>query len=239
MSNLKSAFSQGLHVESSTKREAFGTLRVEADGRKFRYGKAGAAITVGKNCSGAAAVANHINCSVAAAAVGDTQVSVTVGGTAVTADQYADGFLQINDETGEGYQYTIVSNTACDASGVTIVQLTDPIQVALVAAGSSQASLIPNLWSSVITQASENSMPAGVTVRGMTSGYYGWFQTGGLGVYLASGTPAVGQMLVLSDTDGALELGNATYTSAEPIVAIAAATAGVAGEYKPCFYRID
>lgn len=239
MSNLKSAFSQGLFQQSSTQLERLGALRVEADGRKFRYGKAGAAIGVGKNCSMATATANHINLAIPAAyPIGSVQLSVTVGATAVTANQYKDGYLQVNDATGEGYSYRIESNTACDASGTTVVQLADPIMVALVAS-TSEVSLIPNPWSSVIINANATDAPAGCAVRGMTSGYYGWFQTGGVGIYLSDGTPAVGQMLVLSSTDGALEIGNATYTSTEPIVAIALATAGVDTEYKPCIYKID
>lgn len=239
MSDLKSAFSQGLFQQSATKRERFGALRIEADGRKFRYGKAGAAIGAGKNTSQCAAAANHVNLAIPAAyPIGSMQIAVTVGATAVTADAYADGFLQVNDATGEGYSYRIESNTACDASGTTIVQLADPIQVALVAS-TSEVSLIPNPWSSVITNANPTDAPAGCAMRAMTSGYYGWFQTGGMGIYLSDGTPAVGQMLVLSSTDGALEIGNATYTSTEPIVAIATSTAGVDTEYKPCIYKID
>lgn len=239
MSNLKSAFSQGLFQQSSTKMERLGALRVEADGRKFRYGKAGAAIAAGKNTSVAAAVAHHINRpAIAAAAIGSMQISVTVDATAVTADQYADGWLQTNDATGEGYSYRIESNTACDASGTTVIQLADPIQVALVLT-TSEISLIPNPYSAVIINANPTDAPGGCTMRAMTSGYYGWFQTGGYGIYCSDGTPAVGQMLVLSSTDGSLELGNATYTSTEPIVAQAIATAGVDGEYKPCKYLLD
>lgn len=238
MSNLKSAFSQGLFQQSSTKMERLGTLRVEADGRKFRYGKAGAAIGAGKNTSAAIAVANHITLTMPAAyAVGKTQLSITVGNTAVTADQYADGFLLVNDSTGAGYQYRIDSNTACAGNGTTIVQLAEPLVVALSA--TSVVSLIPNEWSSVIVNANATDSPAGCAVRDMTSAYYGWFQTGGNGVYLSDGTPAVGQMLVLSSTDGALEVGNSTYASTEPIVAIGSAVVGIDGKYKSCKYLID
>ena len=239
MSNLKAAFSQGLFQQSSTKLERLGTLRVEADGRKFRYAKAGAAIAAGKQTSMAVAVAHHINVAIPAAyPIGAVQLSVTVGATAVTADQYADGFLQVNDATGEGHTYRVESNTACDASGTTIVQLADPLIVALVAS-TSEVSLIPNPWSAVIINANATDGPAGCTLRAMTSGYYGWVQTGGLGGYVSDGTPAVGNMLVLSSTDGALEVGNSTYTSTEPIVAIAYATAGVDQEFKPCIYTLD
>ena len=174
----------------------------------------------------------------AAFAIGATQISVPVGASAVTADQYAEGFLQVNDATGEGYQYKIVSNTACDASGTTIVQLEEPLAVALVAS-TSEVSLIPNMYKGVGHTTTEENVPAGSACCAIAANYYGWVQTGGQGVALISGSPAVGSMLTLGAASGSLIPVNATFDIDQPICAQMLATAGVDGEYKPVLLLID
>lgn len=241
MANLKTAFSQGLYESSSTQKEVLGTLRVEADGRKFRYVKAGGALAAGKMCICAAATANHVNLAAAAASsIGDTQLSITVGATAVTANQYEGGFLQVNDATGEGHQYKILSNSACDASGSTVVTLEDPIRVALVAS-TSEVSLIPNPFNGVTQSATEESLPAGVAPCVIADTYYGWAQTGGMSCCLIAGTPAVGSILTLGSTAGAVTVASTTIatTVTQPVVGTMASTVGVATEYKPVFLTID
>lgn len=238
--SLKSAFSQGLMSASATQMEELGTLRILRDGRKFRYVKAdGTGLGAGKACVAPAAVANHINLAVpAASAIGATQLSITVGATAVTADQYAEGFLQVNDATGEGYQYKIVGNTACDASGTTVVQLEEPIRVALVAS-TSEVSLLANMYKAVGHTTTEENVPVGVACCAIAANYYGWVQTGGQAIALISGTPAVGSMLTLGAASGSLIAINATLDIDQPICAQMLATAGVDTEYKPVKLLID
>ena len=63
--------------------------------------------------------------AITTAAAGATSVTVTLGATAATEDQYKDGFLYINDgATGEGHVYKIKSN-AVGASGGTCVLTLD------------------------------------------------------------------------------------------------------------------
>lgn len=239
---IKNQFSQGLYKASTTMMERLGAKCILEDGRVFRYVKAGSGgLAAGKMAVAGAAVANHINRAVAAAfAIGVTEVSVPVGATAVTADQYKDGFLQVNDATGEGYQYKISSNTACDASGTTIVQLVEPIRVALVAS-TSEVSLIPNAYVAVHSTDEEN-VPVGVACTAIAANSFGWVQSGGQGICLIAGTPAVGAELTLSATAGALSALSTTIatTVTQPIgIAQMLATAGVDTEYKPVFLRID
>lgn len=242
MGSLKSAFSQGLYEISSTQKEALGTLRIEQDGRKFRYVKAGTGGTAaGKMTIGAAVAANHINVAVPyASAIGDKIISVTVGATAVTADQYAEGYLQVNDATGEGYQYKIASNTACDASGTTVVTLEEGIRVALVAS-TSEVSLVPNPYNGVTVSDVEESMATGVSCGAITATYYGWVQTGGIGICLAIGTPAVGTNLTLASTAGGVTGISTTIatTVTQPVIGYVYGTAFVTTEYKPVFLKID
>ena len=52
-------FAQGLYEVSSIQKEELGMLRIEPDGRKFRYAKAGAvALSPGKICSMLGVTAN-------------------------------------------------------------------------------------------------------------------------------------------------------------------------------------
>lgn len=237
---IKNQFSQGLYKASTTMMERLGAKCILEDGRVFRYVKAGSGgLAPGKAAVAAAATANHINRAVAAAfAIGVTEVSVPVGATAVTADQYKDGFLQVNDATGEGYQYKIASNTACDSSGTTIVQLSEPLRVALVAS-TSEVSLIPSPYAGAVHTTTEENLPVGVACTTIAADSYGWVQTGGPGIALISGTPAVGTMLTLGAASGSLIAINATLDIDQPIVAIAYSTAGVDTEYKPVFLLID
>lgn len=182
---------QDIYTASSTLQVPLGTRVELADGRRFVYGKAGAsALAYGKLAMTAATVANHQDEVVAAsAAVGDTSISVTFGG-AVTANQLAGGFLHINDDTGEGQLYTIVSHPAGTA-GV-IVQLGEKIRVA-VTAGSGTASAIVHPCQDLIISAATAGAPVGVPMIEIPAANYGWFQTKGVASVLVAGTLVIGQ----------------------------------------------
>ena len=78
-----------------------GTKGLMPDGRVFRYSKAAEAITAGLMCQNSLAIANHdMDLVTAAAAVGASTITVTLGGTAVTADQYKGGTIYVNDDAG-------------------------------------------------------------------------------------------------------------------------------------------
>jgi len=236
----KSQFSQGLFAASSTQKERLGTKMVLDDGRVFRYVQADTTgLGAGKVCVAPAAVANHINKAVGVAyPVGSTTISLTVGNTAVTEDQYAEGFLQANDATGEGYQYKVESNTACAGNGTTVIKLKDPIKVALVAS-TSEVSLIPSMYKGVGHTTTEENCAVGIACPAIAANYFGWVQSGGQGIALIDGSPAVGTILIVSDTSGALEACNATLDIDQPFVARMAFTAGVDTEYKPVHLLMD
>lgn len=229
-----SGFSQGLRVGSATQMEELGTIRKLQDGREFVYIKAGAAaLAAGKMACGPAVQANHIELVTGAAyAVGATRLAITVGATAVTANQYAGGQLQVNKVAATGYGYTIQENTACDASGVTYVTLAEPIAVALTAL--SEVSLIPSPFNGAVETDVEESIPVGVSMAVIPANGYGWAQKKGLGVCLVKGTPAAASYLTLTNTAGALTGLITTTTTGvlSPIVGQIMAV-GVDAEYKP------
>ena len=127
---------QDVRTESATKQEQLGARAVLDDGREYVYVKNGAvALLPGKIVVNKDDVANHINISVAAAAaVGDTELSVTLGATAATADQYADGFATVNDAAGEGISYRIDGHAAIASAGTGTIHLDEPLKVALTTA---------------------------------------------------------------------------------------------------------
>lgn len=235
---MKLSFTQDVTETSPAKREAVGALRITADGRKFRYAKAGAsALAAGTMGQAPAAVANHVNLTAPTAAVGDRVLSLTVGATAVAENAYEDGYLQVAETNGSGRQYRILSNTACPAGGTVILTLAEGLRTALTAA--SKASLVPSPWCGVTASANEENLPAGVTPCDVPAGQYYFAQTGGVTCCLAAGTPAVGTMLVPGATAGALAAMNATLNVTQPVTGVAFAVAGADGRCSPCFLTLD
>ena len=229
------AFAQGLYATSDTQKEPLGTLRIEPDGRKFRYALAGGTLVAGKMCIMSVVEANHFDISPAvAASVGDTTLSLTLGATAAAADLYKDGYLITHDEAGEGYCYGIDTNAAAASSGTCEITLKNGLQVALTTA--SEVMLVKNPWCGITHSATEESGAAGVAMTAVTSGDYCWVQTGGLGAILGSATTAVGAPLSLDGTAGAVAA-QANYTM--NLVGIAVGHVYVSGEYNPIWLTID
>lgn len=112
-----------------------GTKFDTSDGREFvLVQNAGTALAQGKLVQGPAQITNHQNLASTTQAVGDTTITVTLGGTLVTANQYAGGFLIINAGTGAGQTLKIASHPAqATTTGTVLVTLEDPIQVATLA----------------------------------------------------------------------------------------------------------
>ena len=141
----------------------------------------------------------------AASAIGDITVNFTLGSTAVTANQYSQGYLMVTTTPGQGYQYLIKSHPAADASAALVVTLSDPIKVALTT--SSVVDIVLSPYSGVILNPSTaTSNPIGVAVNIITASQYGWMQTGGIACILSDGGSTVGTNVSASNgTDGAVE----------------------------------
>lgn len=222
---------QDIAIESSTKLESIGSLGVSSDGRIFRYAQAGASALVSGNLTVAPVpAANHNNKAVdAAVAVGDKKVVIaSIGATAITADQYADGYLVVQDNAGEGFAYAISGHTAYDASASDVViHLKDPVEVALTTA--SEVSLENSPWDGVVIAVVDQlDLPTGIARKALTAAYYGWVQTGGISPVWADETYAVGVDLTIgTGVAGQLEMLDA---AGEPRVG-SAVRAGVDGEH--------
>jgi len=233
-----SAFAQGLRNTSATAKEKVGTIRILDNGTKWRYSKAGAALSAGKVTVAAAVPAAHITAALASYNTTYTQVTLTItAGTAIAENKFTGGVMQVESGTGAGKSFRIGANTAVTSAGTSItLDLEDP---AVGLDATSKLALIHSPWYGVTHTTTEESLATGVPLVDVADGYFCWLQTGGPACTLVNGTPAVGTMLTLSGTSGALQAMNATLDIDMPIVAVSWGTAGVSGEYKPVFMKID
>lgn len=220
--------SADLTSNSSTQEMELGSLAYTADGRSFRYCKAGGtALVPGKLQQAAAEITNHQNLTPAAAAIGATSVTVTLGNTAVTANYYANGYMVGTVTPGQGYMYKIKSHPAADASATVVLTLEDPLLVALTT--NSRVDLVANQYQSVIVNpTTATSNPVGVAVYPITAAYYGWLQVGGVcPVLVDDQTVVVGTNVAASNqAAGACE----PHTGVQAIVG-RAVTGGATTEY--------
>jgi hypothetical protein len=79
--------------------------------------------------------ANHTGLAVSGAAtvnvIGSTQITVTLGGTLATANQYQGGFAVVSAGTGIGQTLKIASHPAAVSGATLVLTLEDPLSVAL------------------------------------------------------------------------------------------------------------
>lgn len=193
------SFGQPLFVSSATPVTNIGTKAQTADGREFVYVQCGATATVAGSVYGTAAeLTNHDHLTPAAAAIGATQITVTLGATAVTENQYAGGLLTVDSAPGEGYSYFILSHPAADLSTACVFTIDSPgVIVAITTA--SEVTLTPSPYSKVIISPATTLTGAtvGVAPYIITASEYGWLQTKGPCGVLIGGTPGVGTAVVV------------------------------------------
>jgi hypothetical protein len=189
------AVAQTLFSSSATQYHEYGFCAVAED-RVFRYVRNGAVALVVGNClQSAAQNTGHAQLTCRATAIGGFQVLFTTGATLLAENDYADGYAVIDTTPGLGYAYHIKSHAAIAATTDGAMNLVDgeSIQVALTSA--SRVTLIANPCKNVIQHpvTTATSSALGGCIYPLAINEFGWVQTGGLGVGLIAGTPAVGQ----------------------------------------------
>lgn len=208
---------QDINIVSATKQTQYGAQGSSEDGRKFRYvGFSGTATVMpGLLVVATPVTANYQGLAITAVGTGgqttanlagsQTSTSVIVltnGATAITADQFAEGTLEVligaAGVTGS-YTYRIRGNTAAAANTgfVTLFLASNLRHTTALVAGVDNANLNVSVFSSVGISATAD-VPIGVTVMPVPNTAsvtnYGWVQTSGpLNVKNdAAGTIAVG-----------------------------------------------
>jgi hypothetical protein len=201
-----SIFGEQTIYETSTEcKYPLGTVRRLADGRVFRYTKNGTvALGAALLVQAAAPVAHHKGMTVSTAAIGDLVISCTDGGTAFTANQYAGGFLHINDGVGQGQTYKIKSHPSNTSTVACVFTLEEPIRVA-TATGTAKGTLTKLKYDGVIVtpSAAASSVVAGFTTIPVAASKYFWMCVKGPTAVLFGGvTLVIGQNVVALTEDG-------------------------------------
>ena len=191
------------YTQGTTQLWPLGTRMIYGD-REFLYVlMGGSGVTSGKLCSTAAHQGAHhkdMN-STAAVPAGSYTVSVETNGTNLTLNQYAGGYLYVNDGTGEGQLMKIKSHAAhVHGSDPTCVfTLYDPVETALGATTTSSLTICQNKGYKVVVAAhAEVASVVGATVIAMDASNYGWLQTRGPAALLTNGTVVVGNKVTRS-----------------------------------------
>lgn len=190
----------------STAAHPYGTRLLDGDS-EYVYGEVGAvALTAGTLLQSAAVVANHNNMVVTAAvAAGASIITVTLGPTAATANQYQDGYLYVNDQTGQGQTFRVKSHPAANASATCAFTIYGTVATALDATSELTAHVNPysNL---IIAPTTETGAVVGAAHVDIAANAFGWFKVKGPQAILTSGTLVLGHNCTRSDsTAGAVE----------------------------------
>lgn len=228
---------------TSTANVSIGTRHEDAFGRVFYYAYCATAIGRGKVGIAAATIANHNNLSWAVApAIGDKTVKVTLGGTALTADQYKDGWLTVNDGTGEGRTFRIEGNDAqTSTTGTGVIYLAEAMDMA-GALSETNVDLEYNLFDNVRVHpdTTQTYVPAGVPIMsgGLGSSKYGYIQTwGDCAVWRDEADAGLGDPFTFGAGTGTGQIEN-TDAATELTFGRFGPAAGVDTEYQRVFLQI-
>jgi len=146
----------------------------------------------------------HTGLTVATAAIGATQITVTAGGTLITANQYQGGTIVISAGTGIGQTLKIASHPAATSSGTCVLTLEEPLSVATLVSDSKGSLTLPQYGSRngtnfttsgvVVCPTVATGAVIGATIYPIpastaTTASYGWIvKNGFVGVLNDSGT---------------------------------------------------
>lgn len=193
-SGVRQLTEQDLNTWSTTKQVQFGAVGLTEDGRQFRYVSLGGTSTVAPGLLMQAAVGTANSTGLAITAVGtsvqsaanllagSSQIVITNGATAVTQDEFAEGFLEVLQTSGsnEGpISYRIRGNSAAAAStGYIQVFLAEPLRnPETLVAGTDTVNLWKSPFSGVIATTTVN-VPIGVVITQAVNSSsvtnYGW-----------------------------------------------------------------
>lgn len=173
-------FGSDTRTAGATQLHKLGQLGATADGRRYRYTENGAvALVAGQLCVATDITTAHEDLAVNTAAVGDKTLTVTLGATAIVANDYDGGYVFVVDETGQGINYLIDSAPVTASTGDVIIELHEPIATAFVA--DTTVTLYRNPYKEVvISDGTQADFPVGVPNFAIPADEFGWLQTGGM-----------------------------------------------------------
>jgi len=224
--------------ESATPDHALGTRSETADGRVYRYGWAGEAITLAHLATGPAINSALISMTVIAGAKDATNLTFTNAATTTTAGYFDQGFAAISAGTGIGQLLQIARLEALVSGASSAVTLEDPIQTALDT--TSRLDLVQNPYAQVLMTATATLEPVGVPMLTVTTQYYAWFQTRGVAALRTDATIAAGTWFFNDGSvAGEVDVGTEAAGVVNPQAGRAYQLAGAANLTHPVFLTIE
>ena len=165
-----------------------------------------------------------------ARAAGATVISATLGATAASVDEYAEGYVHTNDAAGEGYAHRIRraiasgdGHAAADASAVLTVNLEagESVQVALTT--SSEVTFSHNRFRVVLVHDSPPTAAlVGVSPGVAAANRWYWSQTNGPAAVFTNGTLVIGDFCVPDANKDGYVMPSAAFETDGPYVGIVA-----------------
>lgn len=162
-------------------------------------------------------IPNHTNTAVIGAAtvnvIGSTNLTITLGATAATAQQYMGGYAFVTAGLGAGQKLKVQNNPAANLSTNMTIVLEDPLAIALDT--TSRVTLTPNPYNNVvINPTTPTNKPVGVTFYTIPAATYALVGTRGSWSCLNDGGTTIGLSLAPSQaTAGAVKTGATTLDS--------------------------
>ena len=217
---LDPAFHSGTQAFKASLTPRVGDVITKNDGSEFVLVSTDVDLTPGQLVATPTFLAAPIDNLCTAAAIGATSVTINTTGVSmfggsngvISAGRLAGGWLIVNDDTGEGYTYKIVNNTAGTASASVTLTLDTGLVVALDT--TSDVCIVAPPYDKVVV--STGLLPiVGVACVATTAGTnsrteYLWVQTKGIcGVLITTGTSvAIGKPMV-ADSSGGVKIAGA------------------------------
>lgn len=218
---------------STVQQHQLGTVGYDALFRRYRYAQAGAvALVKGNLLQSPARSTDYTDMAIQAAwAVDAKSGTVTLGGTATTADQFTEGTLVISVTPGIGQNFSITGHTVTAASGTATFNVAEPVLTALTT--SSKCTVTKNPYDGVIVSpTTRTGITVGVAITAVAISGFGWIGVEGqFGVLSDATVAAVGEGLSPSTTTAG------TVTKAVTLLERigTAGILGVSAQVEPCF----
>ena len=188
-------------VTGTTQLHPLSTRMVLPDNRVYYYGQTDGAQTSGAICQSAVGIANHdMDLAVNTASAGDKSLSITLGGTAATEDQYKDGYVYVNDGTGEGHLYKIRQHDAISSGAAGTFNLYDGDTIAVAFAAAALVGLAKNPYKDfIVYPTTATGHAVGVVPTDFDDDDFGWVQTWGPAAVLCDVAFVIGNHVRVSD----------------------------------------
>lgn len=233
---------QGIYEESDVQKAPLGMTMDLNDGRRFQYCEAGGTgLVVARLLQSEAVVGNHGGTGQAldAPAAGTNVINVTPGASAGSANDYAEGYIVIVNDTGDvtiaGTVYKVSGHAAITASTAFDVRTLDDLWEAIGA--NSTGALVKHPCKDVIVKpASPATAPlVGVPIRDITADYFFWSQIRGVCGCLQDGALVNGSEVVVSDGVAGAVAPRAVTVADEPILGVSHSNTAT-GDIGVCYF---